>query len=119
MTAEYPVEIPIACSLTADELRVRGVANAAIFARATSVSELADGYRFTFPAGEDEARELLWLVRAEAACCPFFTFDLTFPSPHQTILLAVRGRDEAKQLVYESVVSKLGAETNIAPAPIA
>jgi hypothetical protein len=106
---EYSVALPVACSLTADELRARGVENADLFTRAQSVIELADGYRFTFPAGDDDARDLLTFVRAEAACCPFFTFELAFPSPHETILLSVRGNEDAKEMVRESVVSKLTA----------
>ena len=69
-------EIPLACSLTADELSVRGEENGALFARATGALELPDGYRFTFPAEEDEAHELMRFVLAERACCPFFTFEL-------------------------------------------
>jgi hypothetical protein len=121
MTSEYPVEIPIACSLTADELRARGVENAALFARAQGVSELTDGYQFTFPAGENDARDLLTFIQAEAACCPFFTFELAFPSPHKSILLALRGREGVKEMVRQTVVAKLTAATEEVPgaAPIA
>jgi hypothetical protein len=107
MTAEYPTEIPIACSLTADELGARGLENAALFARAQSVSELPDGFRFTFPAGEDNARDLLAFIREEAACCPFFTFELTFPSPHQAIWLALRGREGVKEILRVGFIAKL------------
>lgn len=119
MTFEYSTALPVACSLTADELRDRGVENAALFARARSVQELADGYRFTFPAGDDDARDLLTFVRAEAACCPFFTFELAFPSPHEVILLSVRGSEDAKDMVRESVASKMIAGADMATAPTA
>ncbi|HEV2457287.1 MAG TPA: hypothetical protein VGS80_02905 [Ktedonobacterales bacterium] len=100
-------EIPLACSLSSDELRERGVENAALFACAHTVRELADGYSFAFAAGAAMAGDLLAFVQAEAACCPFFTFELAFPSPHQTIWLTVRGREGVKDIVRESVASKL------------
>ena len=110
------VALPVACSLSAAELRARGVENAELFARAQSVVELSDGYRFTFPAGGEQARDLLTFVQAEAACCPFFTFELAFPSPHETILLAVRGNEAAKQMVRDSVVAKLTADASVGDA---
>lgn len=95
----------MACSLTAAELRVRGEENAALFARAHNAQELPDGYCFAFPASEDDARDLLRFILAERACCPFFTFELAFPSPHQAIHLTVRGRAGVKEIVRASVAS--------------
>jgi hypothetical protein len=98
------MEIPLACSLTADELRVRGEENSSLFAHAVSVQELPDGYAFIFPAADENAREVLAFVLAERACCPFFTFDLTFASPHESIRLSVRGREGVKEFVREAAV---------------
>lgn len=103
MTSDVPVELSLACSLSAGELRVRGEENAALFAGARSVDELPDGYRFAFPADAQSAQGLLVFILAEAACCPFFTFELTFPSPHQCILLTVRGGEGVKEIVRESM----------------
>lgn len=119
MDFDYSVALPVACSLTTAELHARGVENADLFARAQSVVELSDGYRFTFPAGEEDARDLLAFVRAEAACCPFFTFELAFPSPHEVILLAVRGNEGAKAMVGASLVAKLTEEVASERAPSA
>ncbi len=109
MASDDPMEVlgdvPLACSLTAAELCVRGEENASLFARAHSTQELPDGCRFAFPAAADEARNLLQFVLAERACCPFFTFELTFPSPHHTIYLTVRGREGVKEIVRASVAS--------------
>jgi hypothetical protein len=99
------VEVPLACSLTEAELRVRGEENGSLFARAQSAEELPDGYRFTFSAEADDARSLLAFILAERACCPFFTFELTFPSPHEPIQLAVRGREGVKEIVRDTVAS--------------
>lgn len=95
-------DLPLACSLTAGELIERGEENATLFARAQGVHELPDGYRFTFPADADHVHTLLHFILAERACCPFFTFELTFPSPHQAVQLTVRGREGVKESVRAS-----------------
>lgn len=97
-----PVEalaLPIACSLTADELSQRGEELDTLFARAVDARERPDGYSFAFPAAPAEARTLLDFVLFERACCPFFTFSLAFPSPHTTVWLTVRGAEEAKSML--------------------
>ncbi len=114
MTSDVPVELPLACSLTAAELRERGEENVSLFTRAQSVEELPDGYRFAFPAEADDARDLLQFVLAERACCPFFTFELTFPSPHQSIQLVMRGREGVKEIVRDSAVSMITARASVA-----
>ena len=103
--ADVSGEVELACSLTAAELRVRSEENSALFARAQSVRELPDGYRFAFPPEADVAQNLLQFILAERACCPFFTFELAFPSPHHAIYLVVRGRDGVKEIVRASVAS--------------
>lgn len=103
------VDIPVACSLTETELEVRGDENAELFARARAVEELADGYRFAFPAGDDGIPALLQFILAERACCPFFTFELQFPSPHQVVWVVIRGNEEAKGIVRDGLVAKIRA----------
>ena len=103
------VDIPVACSLTEAELEVRGDENADLFAHARAVEELADGYRFAFPADDDGIPALVRFILAERACCPFFTFELQFPSPHQVVWLAIRGNEEAKAIVRDGLVSKVTA----------
>ncbi len=111
-SADVPVEIPLACSLSADELRARRVENASLFARAQGLHELPDGYRFAFLAGGNSAQDLLAFILAEAACCPFFTFELTFPSPHQYVWLAVRGQEGVKEILRTGWASQLPAPTS-------
>ena len=98
--------LPIACSLTSDELSQRGEELDVLFARAIDAREYPDGYGFAFPAESNEARALLDFVLFERACCPFFTFSLAFPSPHTTVWLTVRGAEEAKSMLattYQTV----------------
>ena len=101
MASDDDRDLPLACSLSPDQLHERSLENGTLFARAQSAQELADGYCYTFPA--DDAADLLAFILAERDCCPFFTFELTFPSPHRAIQLAVRGQDGVKEILRRSV----------------
>lgn len=100
-------DVPLACNLTEAELHIRGAENRILFAQALETQELADGYRFAFPADESGIPALLQFILAERACCPFFTFELTFPSPHETVWLAVRGREGVKEIVHDALASRV------------
>src|SRR5262245_42905316 len=93
-------DLPVACNLSAAEQRARGEDLVApLFARAENLYELPNGYRFTFPAEADCVHDLLAFILSERACCPFFTFELTFPSPHQVVWLTLRGGEGVKEFV--------------------
>ena len=99
--------IPVACTLTADELQERGQEISGLFDHVTEVKELADGYAFAFPGGDDQARVLLDFIVAERACCQFFTFDLQFPAPHEAIWLQVRGETaEVKEIIHATFAAQ-------------
>jgi len=119
MTTDGLVDVPLACSLTADELRARGEENGTLFARVRDVKELPDGYRFTFPAEADGVPELLRFILAERACCPFFTFELTFASPHQAVWLTVRGREGVKEIVRDGFAARVPASAGVVAGPAA
>src|SRR5262245_9817886 len=96
-------DIPVACNLSAVELRARGEdVVAPLFARVERLQELPDGYSFAFPGAADGVRDLLEFILSERDCCPFFTFELTFPSPHQSVWLTLRGGEEVKEFVAGS-----------------
>lgn len=100
--------IPLACTLSDADLQVRSREVADLFAQATAVEELADGYAFAFPASDDWAHQLLDFVVFERACCPFYTFGLRFPSPHEAMWLDVRGeRAEVKEMLRAGVFSQV------------
>ena|SRR6185437_8418617 len=102
MNQDSNQQIPLACSLTADELHVRGSEIAALGDQVQEVCELADGYAFAFASDAGIAHALLDFVVAERACCPFFTFTLAFPAPHQTVWLHVQGREGVKEIIAAS-----------------
>jgi hypothetical protein len=95
--------LPLACSLTGDDLRRRGNVVGDLFQHATQVRELADGYQFAFPGGDESARALLDFIVEERACCPFFTFELASVSPHDALWLTIRGDNGVKALVVPFV----------------
>ena len=105
------MDIPVACSLTDAELEARGDENDELFAHAREVEELADGYRFAGPADDCGLPALLQFILAERACCPFFTFELQFPSPHQVVWVAIRGNEEAKGIVRDGLATKVRAQS--------
>jgi hypothetical protein len=100
MVSDLSSDLPVACTLSATELRARSEdVVAPLFARAQRMEELPDGYRFAFPAEADAARHLLEFILSERACCPFFTFELTFASPHQAVWLSLRGGEGVKEFI--------------------
>lgn len=101
------------CSLTPAELETRIADNSPLLTRVRAMRELPDGYRFAFSAEPDGIPDLVGFILAERACCPFFTFELAFPSPHQNIWLTVRGREGVKEIVREGFVAKVGELTHL------
>ena len=100
--------IPLACTLSEADLKVRSREVAELFAHAAAVEELPDGFTFAFPRSDTSARELLEFVVFERACCPFYSFGLRFPSPHDAIWLDVRGeREEVKEMLRTGVYAQV------------
>ena len=103
MTSDTTSDSPVACTLSAADLRARGEdVVGPLFARAQRLQETPDGYRFAFPAEADGIRDLLEFILSERECCPFFTFEVTFPSPHQAVWLTLRGGEGVKEFVASS-----------------
>jgi hypothetical protein len=103
LTPNMASDLPVACTLSAAELRERGEdVVAPLFARAQRMEETPDGYCFAFPAEAESVRELLAFVLSERDCCPFFTFELDFPSPHESVWLTLRGGEGVKEFVAGS-----------------
>ncbi|MBK8904413.1 MAG: hypothetical protein IPM53_24760 [Anaerolineaceae bacterium] len=99
-------EIPVACQLTDAELAARRQRIVTgLVPHIQERRELADGYRFRFPATDAVAHELLAFVLLERQCCPFFEMELSFPVGKSAIWLGLRGGEGAKQFI----------ETELAP----
>jgi len=103
MVSDKTSDSPVACTLSAADLRARGEdVVGPLFARAQRLQETPDGYRFAFPAEADGVRDLLEFILSERECCPCFTFEVTFPSPHQVVWLTLRGGEGVKEFVAGS-----------------
>lgn len=93
-------DIPIACTLSAAELKERQKSTLATLFQQTDITEeLEDGYRFRFPGTAAYADQLLDFIKFERQCCAFFTFELTFEPNQGYIWLALRGNEGVKMFI--------------------
>ena len=89
---------PIACTLTADQLRGRVHDLAAEAARALRSRERTAGCeRLTFAATAATEAELRAVIAAEASCCAFLRMDLR--RTEDGLVLDVAGPDEARPII--------------------
>ena len=96
------MDLPIACSLTEAELRKRRQAIMDSFQTMhVAVSELSDGYAFTFQASSEALQRIAELVDLERQCCPFLTFNIVVEAAQSAMRLEISGPKEAKKLIKE------------------
>ena len=70
-----PTSLPIACSLSADQLDAqRASLLLGLADHAVQRSPLPSGMRFRFPATAERMRQIDDVVRHERECCPFLEF---------------------------------------------
>jgi hypothetical protein len=84
-------EVPVACTLTDDEMEVHGREIEQTLGGRLEARPLPDGFALRFPGDDAWASRLLGLIAAERACCPFFTFELVFEPLQGPIWLHLRG----------------------------
>ena len=80
---------PIACTLSAADLRDRGEAWRRVLTFATSRDDVDDGVLITFGDVPGVAGTLAQLAALEAECCPWMT--MTVSSSPPTLRIASRG----------------------------
>jgi hypothetical protein len=96
------MDLPIACTLTEAELHERRQAIMDVFPSMwVRMSELPDGYAFTFPAATGTLRQLAQLVDMERQCCPFLMFKIVVEAAQAGVRLEVTGPEAAKKLIAE------------------
>jgi hypothetical protein len=84
--------LPVACSLTAPELREReATVLASVRARVREVRDLESGYALRFDSEEGLLAELATLIDLERQCCPFLRFDLAVLPANGPIWLELTG----------------------------
>ena len=84
--------LPIACSLTPDEMRVRQASLIPqVLERAHSIEPNGEGYCLRFKSEAATLRAIAEMVAAESKCCPFLQFDLSVPPAQADVTLTVSG----------------------------
>ena len=93
-------EIPLSCSLTEEELRIREATLMAQFKSAVrSIEELPDGYAFHLP-GENKCLAIVSdLIELERECCPFLKFELTAEPKMGALVLRITGPAGTKEFL--------------------
>jgi hypothetical protein len=85
-------DLPIACTLTPEELRRgRDALLPGIIARADGHERLADGFRFHFSPADGLIPAIAAMIDSERRCCRFLQFTLTAPPGEGGLSLEVTG----------------------------
>jgi hypothetical protein len=96
------MDLSIACTLTEAQLRQRRqVIMNTLRDIGVSVTELPDGYAYTFGATSDALAQVAQLVDLERQCCPFLTFKIVVEVAQAAMRLEVTGPGDAKALIVE------------------
>ncbi len=106
-TDRTAAEIPVACTLTADEQAAwRDGIGQVVLDGYDEARELPEGYALRFPGDRQWAQTLLDFVVHERGCCPFFAFRLDFEPNHGAIWLHLSGSADAKAFAGEMIKSR-------------
>jgi hypothetical protein len=97
------MDLPIACTLTEAALRERRQATMNTFREMkVSVSELTDGYVYSFEATSEALLQIAHLVDMERQCCPFLTFKIVVENAGGPIRLEIRAPEKkAKSVIAQ------------------
>ena len=96
-------DLPIACSLTSDELQERrSVVLQRVRRAVLEVRELRDGFAYSFPSAGDWLRELAGVIDLERQCCPFLRFNLTVEANGGSIWLEMTGPEGTKEFLVNT-----------------
>jgi hypothetical protein len=91
--------VPLACSLSAEQLPHRRQVIQALFKRLIETRELDHGFEFIFPSEEQMLSGLADFIRFERNCCRFLSFELRFEPEQGPVRLQVIGVPEAKPII--------------------
>jgi hypothetical protein len=96
---EIPVDLPIACTLTEEQLRERRREVLEPFRADTYQRiELANGYAYELPP--EKFLDIARLLDLERQCCQFLTFKIIV-EPRQDVRLEITGPPDAKNTIAE------------------
>lgn len=84
-------DLPIACTLNDDALRVRKGSLSRLMADATQATRVENGFRLEFGAGPETLTNIVAVIEAERQCCRFLRFGLTIEPNLGPVSLEVTG----------------------------
>jgi hypothetical protein len=102
--SHYPksMDLPIVCSLTAEQLQERRrTLLEPLRASVLQVESLLNGYAYTFPASSDLWMQLAQLVDVERQCCRFLSFRIEATAGKNAMRLEISGTPEAKAVIAD------------------
>jgi hypothetical protein len=87
-----PADVPIACTLSGPEMRVREETVLKTFAsHVCKVEERSDGYTVELATTDEAVAAAMALIQVERLCCQFLRFDLTVEAGAGPVRLALSG----------------------------
>jgi len=106
--------LPIACELSEGGQRSRREEiSREIFSGCKDVREIADGYEFVFPGGEEWIEGLARFVASERECCRFFAFELRFEPDLGPVSLRMRGTAGTKEFLAGQFTEEFAGEHSL------
>ena len=100
------MELPIACSLDANQLRTRDDLLPGLLRVAKSVEDLETGYRLQFDASHDTLYSITHVIDAERQCCRFLRFELTVEAGGGPISLTVTGPAGTREFLADLLAKR-------------
>ena len=100
MSENSPGTLPVACSLSAPELRAREAGLlASVAAQVEERVEIDEGLRLRFAISDALLRDVVELITLERQCCPFLRFALTVEPASGPLWLELSGPPGARALL--------------------
>ncbi|MGH7719558.1 MAG: hypothetical protein ACREON_12045 [Gemmatimonadaceae bacterium] len=102
-------DLPIACTLTPEEMRTRTADLLPALARSASqlreVREVdRSGFVLTFERSAERLAQICRVIEQESACCAFLRFDLTVEPGGGPLVLSVTGPPGTKEFFQQLVI---------------
>ena len=93
-------DLPIACTLTPEELRERrDVLLSGLIGRANQVTDLEDGFRMRFEDKDGLLSEIARIIEQERTCCRFLRFQVTADPDGGPITVDVTGPQGTREML--------------------
>ena len=94
----------VSCKLAPPELQKHKAEVIALLkANVLERKELTNGYRYSFKGSDQTLDDLIAFIKAERACCGFFTFQLSIEDEATNVTLAITGPEGTKEFIQTEI----------------